>query len=447
MLKSVISTCAAALFIVGMSGMAEAQQYIRACGKVSPLTPQGERPLEDASGRPFTGTSYLEYIPSLCVSERYDTNVFFAPPSPGLNRADFVTNVNPALRVNHNGGYASGYLDVGGFGETYVRNPDLNFFGTVDTLFVNLDNSIKRLLPNASLSLTEYVRYTPTPPGFINPAAGTSPSAPVNINNVYAQGILSQRTNNFMNNFSALTTYKITPLTSFNAQYSNMILRFGSSPVASGVALFDSDVQTGTVGAATQVSPADTLNLNYSHTISEFAQHSTTTSVSAQSNTFTTDNVSVGWVRDLTPYLTGTVGGGVIRIDPGLVTYAANASLKLNTPSNLATISYARSAYPSFVGVGVPVVSDTFLLSAIQKLSRHWELDENLSYAHASGGSGVDTIKYDSFFASMDLYYFITRIWSTGLSFDYMNFHQETGTTKSNFDRYVVTLSVKATWN
>ncbi len=141
-------------------------QYVRSCGKVSPLSSQGAAPLTDADGRPYTGTAYLQFIPSLCVSERYDSNVFYAPNTPGLQRDDFVTDVNPQVRVNHNGDYVTGYLDVGGFDETYVRNSDLNFFGTADSFYLNLDNSIKRLLPNASLIVSDYVRYTPTPPGF-----------------------------------------------------------------------------------------------------------------------------------------------------------------------------------------------------------------------------------------------------------------------------------------
>ncbi len=102
---------------------------------------------------------------------------------------------------------------------------------------------------------------------------------------------------------------------------------------------------------------------------------------------------------------------------------------------------------PSFIGVGVPVISDAVSLTAIQKLARNWELDETANYSHSSGGSGPTAIAYNSYFAGIDLYYWITKIWSTALSFDYMNFDQQFGTTKSNFDRYAVTFSVKATWN
>jgi hypothetical protein len=428
--------------------MAHAQyaQYVRACGKVSPLTPQGAMPTttDPTQVRPYTGTAATQFIPSLCVAERYDSNVFYAAKTPGLQPADFVTDVNPQLRVNHNGDFVTGYLDLGGFYETYVRNPDLNFFGTADGLFLSFDNSVKQLLPKASLIITDYVRYTPTPPGFSSVVAGTNPGAPVNIQNVYAQGILSYRANNLTNAATVLGSYQVTPLTAVKASYSYMILRFGSSPIG-GAQLFDTTTQTGTVGATTKVSALDTLSLNFSNTHSDFIPHSTSTS--PPSSTFVTNTLTAGWSRSLTPYLTASVGGGGIVIDPGVTTYAVNASMVVNTPNNSATLTYARSAFPSFIGVGVPVVSDTVSLSAVQKLALNWELDEFAGYAHSSGGSGPTAITYNSYFAGVDLYYWISKIWSTALSFDYYNFDSTFGTTNSRFDRYAVTFSVKATWN
>jgi len=37
-------------------------------------------------------------IPSIMVGERYDSNVFYAPKTPGLNREDFVTTTVPQVR-------------------------------------------------------------------------------------------------------------------------------------------------------------------------------------------------------------------------------------------------------------------------------------------------------------------------------------------------------------
>jgi hypothetical protein len=445
-----VSASVLAVFFLAMSSIANAQsaQYVRSCGKLSPLSSLGAGPATDptdSTGRAYTGKQSLEFIPSLCVSERYDSNVYYAPPTPGLKRDDFVTNVNPMVRANHNGEYVAGYLDVGGFGEAYAHNSDLNFFGTINTLYVNLDNSIKRLLPNARLSITDYMRYAPTAPGFSNVAAGTAPGSPVNIQNVYAQGLLAYRSNNVLNTATALGSYDFTPLTTMNLSYSNMIIRFGSSPITSGATLFDTTVHTATVGATTRVSALDALRVSYSRTESEFVPQQASTFNPATS--FITNNASLTYSRTLNAYLTSEIGGGVIVIDPGITTYALNASLVLNTPNYNATISYVRSAYPSFVGVGVPLVSDVVSVSAIQKLALNWELDETGGFSHASGESNGTAIAYNSYFAAVDLYYWISKMWSTALSFDYMNFNSEFGPSTSSFNRYAVTLSVKATWN
>ncbi len=329
-----------------------------------------------------------------------------------------MTNVTPMLRVNHNGDYASGFLRVAGFSETYIRNPDLNYLGTNDTLSLDLDKSIKRLLPNATLNITDSFSYTPLPPGFVNPAAGTSPSDPSNIQNAYAQGVLGFRTNNLINNANVSTTYATTASTSLNASYSYAIIRFGSSPSTQGLNLFNTTSQTGTVGGAARLSGLDTLNVKYAHVQTE----STPSSPSATSTSFLfkIDSATVGWSRTLTPNLRAEVGGGGILINSGQsTTYAANAALIMNYSINKATISYAHTAFPNFYGGGGVLIGDSFLMSAIQTIDRQWQLAETASYAHTTSGSGFNSLTYDSFTVGGDIQYWVTNIWSTALSYSY----------------------------
>jgi hypothetical protein len=345
------------------------------------------------------------------------------------------------VRVTRNGDYASGVLNVSGFSETYIRNPNLNYLGTNDSLSLNLDNSIKRLLPNASLSVMDTFSYTPLPPGFVNPAAGTSPGAPGNIQNVYAQGIIGFRANNLMNSGTVSTSYATTASTSLNASYNNAILKFKGSPSSTGsTGFFDTTSQIGTMGGRARVSELDTLNFGYSHAQIEYTTSST-------SSLYKTDTATIGWSRTLTPNLSAELGGGGILISPGLTTYAANAALIMNFLNNSATISYARSAYPSFQVSGAPLITDMFSLSAVQKIDRQWQLAESANYAHSVGGSGLNALTYNTYFASVGLDYWVTSIWSTTLSYDYMKYNTELGSLKTDWDRQVITLSVRATWS
>lgn len=440
-----VSACVLVVLIMGMDSMVHGQ-YIGSCGIPSPLSPQGvAAPAETGS---------FGVVPSMCIAERYDSNVFYRPLTPGLDREDFVTTVNPMLRVNHNGDYASGFLNVGGFSETYVKNPNLNYLGTNNRLSLNLDNSIKRLLPNASLSVDDTFSYTPLPPGFVNPAAGTSPGAPGNIQNIYAQGFLGFRTNNLINNAIVSTSYATTASTSINASYSYAIMRFGSSPSTQGLTLFNTTTQTGTVGGMARLSGLDTLNIKYAHTQTEFAPLNQ--SASPPSTFFLMDGATIGWSRILTPNLSAELGGGGILISSGQTTrttYAANAALIMNSLNNTATLSYSHSAFPSIASVGAGasgtggvLIGDVFSLSAIQKIDRQWQLAESVSYAHTSGGIGPSVLTYDSLVAGGEIQYWMTSIWSTALNYSYTKFSSESGSVKTEIERQFIMFSVRATW-
>ncbi|MGQ0665555.1 MAG: hypothetical protein ACT4O4_00830 [Nitrospiraceae bacterium] len=355
-----------------------------------------------------------------------------------------MTNVNPMLRVNHNGDYATGFLDAEGFIETYVNNPDLNYLGANGTLILNLDNALKRLLPNASVLIADAVSYAPTPPGFVNPAAGTSPGAPSNIQDVFAQGILFSRTNRVTNSGILSMTYATSPTTGLSASYRNAILRFPESPSTpqggTPVSLFDTTTHTGRIGGNAQLSGVDTLNVNYSHTQSEFTDGSTS------SFSVNNDVATIGWSRNFSPNVSASVGGGGIFLDPGGTTYAANAALVLNFTNTRATLSYERLPFPSFAGVPTNVIADVILLSAVQQIGLHWQLTGVANYSHGSGESGIDSIRYDSYSGAVDLVYLITRVWSMALGYSYMKFDQEFAATKIQFDRHAATLSLRASW-
>ena len=431
----------AAVFVIGIltfwtDAVAQAQ-FTRSCGATSPLS--ARTATEDAA--PPEARAW-EFKPSLCVAERYDSNVFYSPPQQGLERDDAVTTVYPSLRITRNGDYVSGYLDIGGFSETYAYHSSLNYLGTANTLNLNLDKSIKRLLPQATLTVTDSVRYTPTPPGFLNPAAGTSPSDPTNPQNPFAQGVLAFRTDNLTNTTAVASSYAITPMASLNASYSYSILRFGGSS-RSQFPLLDTTTHTGSVGSKVQLSATDAASITLSHSDATFTS-STTPSTTLPSGSFRSNVATIGWTHKLTPYLTAEMGGGGIVIDPGTTTYAANASLVLTLPTFVSTLGYSRTAVPSYFGTGVVLVSDVVALTAIQKIARQWQLAESANYAHSSGESGSTSISFNTYAASIDLHYWMTEIWSTAVSFDYMNVMQEFQTTSTTFDRFALTFSVKA---
>jgi hypothetical protein len=192
------------------------------------------------------------------------------------------------------------------------------------------------------------------------------------------------------------------------------------------------------VGGASQLTGFDTLNVKYAHSQSEFNRGAT-------SSLFKTDSATIGWSRTLTPNLTTELGGGGILISPGIITYAANAALIMNFLNSSGTISYAHTVFPDFINGGI-LTGDLFSLSAVQIIDRQWQLTESANYSHTSGGSVVNTSTRNSYFASVDMQYWVTSIWSTALSYDYMNFSAQSGSVRTELDRHAITLSIRATW-
>jgi len=198
------------------------------------------------------------------------------------------------------------------------------------------------------------------------------------------------------------------------------------------------------VGGTAQLSGLDTLNVNYAHTQTERTPSSP--SSSSPSSSFIIDSATIGWSRILTPNLSAELGGGGILISPGLTAYAANAALIMKSLNNSGTIGYSRSAFPSFFSGGGVLVGDFYSLSAIQKIDQQWQLSEVASYAHTSSGGGFNVLTYDSFVVGGDIQYWVTSIWSTSLNYSYTKFTTDFGSVKTDFDRQVITLSVRATW-
>jgi long-subunit fatty acid transport protein len=121
----------------------------------------------------------------------------------------------------------------------------------------------------------------------------------------------------------------------------------------------------------------------------------------------------------------------------------------MNSQNNSATISYIRSAFPSIQQVAGPVVANIFSLSATQNLDQQWQLAETVNYAHgsSSGGNALNSINYNSYAASVDVYYWVTQFWSTALSYDYMKYNFDSGGAPGQvWARHAVTFSVRVFW-
>lgn len=371
-------------------------------------------------------------IPSLTVTERYDSNVFFVP---GRNLEDFVTSARPQLDIDHNGRFMEGHLLGGVTANAYAKNPELNYVMAHGGLSLNLDRMIRRMAPRAGLTVADNFQFTPEPSAFAAPpGTGAVPEA-------FAVGIQAMRANSFSNLGSATGTYALSPTVTLQAGYQHQMRRFGTAfarPEFGG--FFRTTFQTVTAGPQWQISPRDAVSLSYQHLRAEFG------SGGGFGGGFATDGGLLGWTRELTPSLKANVTGGVtVFAGTGDVQYLANASLDYTYEYGTAELTYARSVFPSFFIAGLPLLSQVARGSASYRAAQNLTLSGQVNYAK---NESVPTpiLRYESYGAGADASYTITRSMTFSAKYQYNEFMTRFTGRGFEFNRHQVMLTLRMEW-
>src|SRR5437867_9943843 len=194
-------------------------------------------------------------VPSLAVSERYDSNVFFIS---GRNLEDYVTNISPQVTVDHKGRLIDGTVRGGATAEVYVKNPGLNYIAPNGGVTLNLDNAVAQLVRGAGLKVSDTFYFTPQPPAFVAPGTGSQ------VSEAFVRGIQAARANSFTNTGSVIGSYSLSPRVELQATDLHRRIRFGTTFVSSTSSqFFNTTFQTVTAGPQVKISPLDTLTLTY----------------------------------------------------------------------------------------------------------------------------------------------------------------------------------------
>ena len=152
-------------------------------------------------------------IPSLTLSERYDSNVFFVP---GSNLEDYVTTVSPQLRVIHQRQLVAATVGGGATAEVYAKNPGLNYVAANGLVDLNLDGAMSEMVRGMGLRISDTFYYTPQVPSFAAPTGGGG-----QISESFVRGIQARRANSFTNVGTVAGSYAMTPLVTLTSTYSN----------------------------------------------------------------------------------------------------------------------------------------------------------------------------------------------------------------------------------
>ena len=379
-------------------------------------------------------TTETNVIPSLSLSERYDSNVFFVP---GGNLEDYVTTVSPQLRVVHKRQLVEGTIGGGATAEAYAKNPGLNYVGANGLVNLNLNGAMSEMVRGLGLQISDTFNYTPQVPSFAAPTGGGG-----QISESLVRGIQTQRANSFTNVGTMAGSYAMSPLVALTSTYTNSYIHFGSTiaPPAGSTqpALINTTFQTVNSGPQIMLSAVDTVTLLYQYQQADYGG-----SISG----FNTHGGTAGWTHLLTPTLTSSlIGGGTFLSQTNHLHYVGSASLMWKFENTGAKVSYSRAVTPGFVGSGTAMLSQVVTVSASHQITQALSVSINGNYAFNQSTPDSSLQQFKSYSVTPNVAYQINRVMTATLSYTCSHFEQTFSSQESSFDRNIVLLRLFAEW-
>jgi hypothetical protein len=394
----------------------------------------------------WSASAETRVIPSINVSERFDSNVWFAPSDrlpPGTKAWDLVSSVSPVVEVLNKSRLDDTRFSAGVTGAFFANNSVLNYVSTNAGVNSNLTGWIRKLIPGATLQVADGFFFTPEPPGFIT---GVKPQTPAD---TFARGVIAFRANTFTNYATISGGYPFSRSAGMQASYSNSFFRVGQVFQASPAEdlqnyYFNSIAHYGSIGPWYNLSPKDTIGINYQPSYISTSGGGTTVSFAAHS-------VVLDYTRT-TPDWTLGVSGGPAYLEQGSFFYyngAVSVTTNYDKPTRL-RLTLSRQLTPAFFATGGGLISNTAGFSIDSKLAKNLPISANLYYAH-NAAVPVEIVKFESFLANVRLNYPVTRTFLISISYNYNLFDQSgmqtAGTVQSfQFDRHFITFSFTSTW-
>lgn len=389
---------------------------------------------------PVPAQADTKVIPTAVLSERYDTNVFYAPPEllpPGQRRSDFVSTLAGGVQLLHKSRAVEASLSGGADANAYAYNTGLNYFSTTADAYARLDGWVGQFAEGAKLLIAERFRYTPEQPSFFN---GTKPQI---VDDPFLRGIQGFRANTFSNTATVNGEYPLFRGLGLQGSYSFSTYRVGSILVLSstGATFFDTNVHSWSIGPSYRISPIDHLSLSYQQSLV-----TQTITTGAQNIEYNTQELWANYTRVMHDW-TATVRGGATLIEPASKAYPSAALSVTTNPerSTLVRLDLSRQAAPSFFIVGGATISNVGQLVVTHYLSKRFSVRGSVSYGYNETVPGK-TVKFENLNALAGVNYSLTRTMALDFSYSYNNFKLTQPGLPFEVQRDVVMLSLTAQW-
>lgn len=381
-------------------------------------------------------------IPSISLSERYDSNAYISPREfvpAGKQPWDFVTTVAPRLQVRDKRRQADTIVDVGLTGNAFATNRDLSFISTNLGFSSDVSGWLGEYVPGLHLQVSDAFQYTPEPPAFV------SGGKVLDSGDAFTRGIQASRANTYTNTSTVSTSYRWSRQLGLQGSYSYGLFRVGQvltlEVPGSPILFFNTNLQNWSLGPSIRLARGDTINLNYK-----------TTEMTLSGEGIKSNFTARGGEAE---YLTGTqdwkvtISGGASVLEQGNLTFASGR-FTLSTNYDASTklrLTVSRGVAPAFFATGGVLISNSGGVWLERKLFKELRLTVSGNYA-INESAPVKIAKFETMTGSLLLNYDITRTLSSSMSIEHNEFSFKTlGVESLAVARSVVMFSINTKWN
>jgi hypothetical protein len=382
----------------------------------------------------------LRLVPSVQISERYDSNVFFAPKSllQGLNPADFVTTVMPQVR----GLYADPEklvkvnATVGAVGSYYANNTGLSYVGANGGAVLDMSDLLNRWRPGASWTVSDTFFYSPQPPAFLQGGPSGEQVNPL------VAGFQANRTNTTSNSVSTKFELPINKTVNVNGSYTNSFIHYGASKVSQAPTLISQNAHAYTAGISAQISLQDTVRLGFIG--NEYDQGGL--------GSFSTRGGVIGWAHTVSHAISFNAAGGVQELsgesnDVRFSTVAPFGSLSFlwKDPTTSIALTYRSAVTPSFQFQSAALLNHSVSLNMTQNTpirDLSGLLSANYSIAKEYGSNSGNALSWTTVGGTVGLLYRITQKIFLTSTYSYQNVDNVFRGTHFAYDKHMVQLSL-----
>ena len=382
------------------------------------------------------------FIPSVSLSERYDSNVFRTTRSaygPGVQPWDYVTTVSATVDVVDKSRLADSLLRAGVNGNAFVYNSDLAFVSTNVFAASDMTRGVSELVRGLRLRISDSFLYTPEMPAFLY---GGHPDDTAD---TYSGGIQGSRANTYRNILSANSDYSLSRSFSLTTNYSFSMFRRGRSDPTSdsldAVAYFNNTQHSVDIGPTYTFDGGDTLFFKYNYTTGESMPEGPGVTTG-----YTFQTIAPVYVTKAVPGWTLTISGGATLVKQVGDHVFLSGKLGLATDYDRRThveMWVSREAIPSYYETGSSLISNLARFNVSYGVTRLVRLTASVNYGY-NETVPVKTFAFRTVGGAVALDYSLTQSTTLSLSQEY-TYYERTGVLP--YDRIVTMLTLKTEWN